>query len=401
MERAGLLGATLAVPSLLTACGGEDESGGSGEQAGPIKIGQLIPTSGVYAVLGGFLDQGFRLYLSKSGGKLGGRRVEIITEDSAGDPETGLRKAEKLVEEDRVDMATGIVSSAVALAVRDVFHERKTPLVVSNAGDNAITRDAFSEYIFRVTYANYQNDFPAGQWVYDNVAKDGMYLIAPDYTAGHEHTGGFADGFKKAGGKIIGEAFTPFGTTKDYQPYFSRIEQSGAEAVYAFYGGAEAIAFVTQAKEFGLDKKVKLCGHGALTEGLLEPLGELAMGIPSVFLYAETLDNAANKEFLELYAQAHDGALPNAFIAQAYDAGQLIDKALTAIGGRTEDPDEVVKALENVGTIESPTGDWRLEPKQHNPVRRWYMREVKKVDGKLQHVVLDDLGEFGDPVMPT
>ena len=64
------------------ACGsvGEDSSGGSSNQAGgasgPIKVGLVIPQSGVYAPLGEDMKAGWDLWLEQHGNKIGGREVE-------------------------------------------------------------------------------------------------------------------------------------------------------------------------------------------------------------------------------------------------------------------------------------------------------------------------------------
>lgn len=396
LKKAGVTSAAaLTFPSLLAACGDEGGGGGGGSTE-PLKIGFLNAVTGVFAVVGKFMDQGIRLYLDQHGGKLGGRPIELIVEDEQALPEVALRKAQKLVREDQVAMVIGVISSASALAVRDFFHESQVPLVISNAAANDITRAAFSDYIFRTSYANYQANFPAGKWVYDNVAEDDMFIQATDYVAGHEHVGGFMDGYQQAGGKIIGESYPPFQTTTDYQPFLSDLKDSNAKAVYTFFAGGEAVTYVKQYDEFGLKGTIPLLGNGAITEGVIGAQGEAALGVRSCFLYAETLDNPVNQEFRAAYEEAYDEP-PNVFAVQNYDTGIFIDQALQKVDGNTDDKDALIDALENAGTIQSPSGDWTLD-EQHNPVRQWYMREVQEVgDGKLEHVVVGELGEFADP----
>lgn len=402
LKKAGVAGAAaLTFPSILAACaddggGGGDGNGNGGGSTEPLKIGFLNTVTGVFAVVGKFMDQGIRLYLDQHDGKLGGRPVELIVEDTQAVPEVALRKAQKLIREDQVEMVIGVVSSASALAVRDLFHESQVPLIISNAAANDITRSAFSPYIFRTSYANYQANFPAGQWVYDNVAKDGMFIQATDYVAGHEHVGGFIEGYQQAGGKIIGESYPPFQTTSDYQPFLSKLKDSGAKAVYTFFAGGEAVTYVKQYDQFGLKGNIPLLGNGAITEGVIGAQGKSALGVRSCFLYAETLDNPVNQEFRPAYEETYEEP-PNVFAVQNYDTGILIDQALQKLDGNTDDKEALIDALENAGTIASPSGDWTLD-ENHNPVRQWYMREVQDVGGgKFEHVVVGELGEFADP----
>ena len=397
LRKAGMAGAaTVAFPSLLAACADDgDTGGGGGPVTEPLKIGFLNTVTGVFAVVGKQMDQGFRLYLEQNGGELGGRPVELIVEDEEAIPEVALRKAQKLVRQDQVHIVIGVISSASALAVRDFFHENQVPLIISNAAANDVTREAFSPYIFRTSYANYQANFPAGKWVYDNVANNDMYIMATDYVAGHEHVGGFVEGYTQAGGEILDEAFPPFQTTTDYQPFLSALEGSGAKGVYVFFAGGEAITFVKQYDQFGLKEQIPLLGNGAITEAVLPAQGRAALGVRSCFLYAETVDNPVNNEFRPAYEEAYDET-PTVFSVQNYDTAIMIDKALQSVDGNTDDVEALLDAFENVGTIESPSGDWTLD-ENHNPVRRWYMRDVVESGGTLEHNVIADLGMFGDP----
>ena len=68
----------------------------------------------------------------------------------------------------------------------------------------------------------------------------------------------FKDNFEASGGTILGEEYTPFRKTKDFGPYLARVKESGADAVYVFYAGGEAINFIKQAHSFGLSSVMKL-----------------------------------------------------------------------------------------------------------------------------------------------
>src|SRR5690625_2986560 len=105
--------------------------------AEPIKIGVLLPYSGVYAALAEDIDNGFDLAIEHYGE---GLEFEIIREDTETAPPVGLAKAKKLAFEDEVDVLTGVVSSGVLGAIRDFVHETKIPLVISNAGLDKIGR---------------------------------------------------------------------------------------------------------------------------------------------------------------------------------------------------------------------------------------------------------------------
>lgn len=105
-----------------------------------LRIGVVLPYSGVYAQLGQDITDGMLLYFEEVKNQAGGRPIQLVREDETADPSVALRKVTKLVEQDRVDLLTGLVSTASAYAVRDYVHNSRNVLIVSNAGGNALTR---------------------------------------------------------------------------------------------------------------------------------------------------------------------------------------------------------------------------------------------------------------------
>jgi len=152
---------------------------------------------------------------------------------------------------------TGIVSSSVAYALRDYIVENKIPLIWANAGAADLTRENGSKYIFRVSFANGQFEYPMGIYTYNELNFRKIVVLASDYAAGHEKAQGFMDGFKSQGGEIVQEIYPPLGTT-DYSSYLTQITRD-ADAVWAFFSGSDAINFVQQYAEYGLKEKMPKC----------------------------------------------------------------------------------------------------------------------------------------------
>lgn len=390
----GALGAGLAAPGVLSACGGSSlkkdtsPSGGGGNTA-PLKIGLLVPLSGVYAPLGKEMKQGWELYLSQHGGKLGGRTVETVTADEGGGPDTGVPAAQRLVQQDRVAAVVGVVNSAIALGVKDLFTEAKVPLVLSNAGANAVTKPPVSPYLWRVSFSNFQPNFAMGKYV-AQVAKGPVYTFASDYAAGREQIAGFLQSFKPANGAVAGQAFSPFGKTQDYQPFLSNAQKANPAACYAFYSGSEAALFLKQYKDFGLAGRIPLFGSGFLTEeDALGPAGAAALTVQTGLHYSTELDNPTNKKFVSDY-RSKFGGNPAVFAVQTYDGALLLDKALASTKGDSAG-DALSAALGKVGELDSPRGKFSLG-EDHNPKQTVYLREVRQQGSQLVNAVLKDLG---------
>lgn len=367
----------------------------AGECTDTLRIGMLNPTSGVYASVAEEIKRGFELYLDQNGGQLGGREVELIVEDTEANPEVAVRAASKLINEDEVEFATGIISSAVALAVADPFTEAEIPMVISNAVGTVLTGEDRSPFLFRVSISGWQGSYPAAQWMLDNWGET-AYTSAPDYAAGQDFAASFAAGWEEAGGTLAGQQFPPFAQTQDYQPYLSEIRSSGAEAVYSFYAGSEAVSFVNQYAQFGLAEDVPLMGAISLVSNdVLEAQGDAALGVHTLRPWSTELDNETNQAFVAAFEEAYGDATMGYGAPFSYDAAQLIDHALTATGGCTDDRQAVVAAMEGA-EIDSPRGPLTIDPETHGTVQTMYIMEVQEVDGELVHVPVEDLGVWGE-----
>lgn len=371
----------------LAACGSSVSSNSeSAGASGPVKIGLAVPLSGVYASLGTDMKRGFELYLKQKSDKLGGHQIKVVSADEGETPQMGVPATTKLVTSDKVSAVVGIVNSGTALGLRDTFIQAKVPLIIANAGADGVTSPV-SPYLWRTSFTNGGVGAAIGSEVAKQV-KGKVYVMAADYAAGHESAGGFKSTFTKAGGTLAGETYTPFGKTSDFQPYLSKIRQSGAKAVYVFYAGAEAVAFVKQFHSFGLSKDVQLYGAGFLTEGgVLAAQGASAEGIRTALHYGDQLDNPVNTQFVKDYQAAYQ-ALPTVYSVQAYDAAAVLDKAIGQ--AKTVNGAGIAAAIGEIGEIDSPRGPWSFD-QINGPAQTYYLREVKSAGGTLDNAILSAL----------
>lgn len=362
--------------------------------AQPVKLGVILPYSKVYQQLGEDITSGMTLYFESVGWKAGGRQITMIREDEDIDPQIALRKARKLIESDNVDLMTGLVSSASALALRDVIHNSKTLLVISNAGANAVTRSRRSPYIFRVSFSNWQTCYPIGRWFFENIARS-CVVGAADYAAGHEDINGFKESYLAAGGRVGAEVYPPLNNT-DYAPYIAQMQRARPEAVFVFFAGSDAVRFVTQAEQYGLLKDARLVGPGFLVEeDVLPAQGRAAVGVYSCLHWALTLQRPENLAFTRAYRERWKREA-TVYAMQGYDAARVIIEALNATGGDTADKSRLIDALAAV-QFKSPRGALAFDPETHNIVQEVYLRQVRDVGKTVHNVVFASLGVFRDP----
>src|SRR5262245_49517685 len=193
----GATGAPSGAATSAPAQSGAASTGGAASNNASLKIGLLSGFSGPYAAFGPDMAGSIEVYLDQHNGVIAGIKPTIIQEDEGATPQDALLKARKLVEQDRVNVLMGLVSSANALAVRDLLDGAKMPTIITNAGADDLTGAKRSPYIIRVSFSSWQAGAPAGRWAFQQGWKKVM-AFAPDYAAGYEQLAGFEDTFQPA-----------------------------------------------------------------------------------------------------------------------------------------------------------------------------------------------------------
>jgi len=349
-----------------------------------IRIGVLSPGSGTFAAFGQYLREGFESYLKQVNYTVAGRKIEVVHEDDKMDPRTGLIKAKRLVEEMKVHAIAGVVSSAVAYAIKDYVVSNKIPFICTTATAENLTSRDFSPYFFRTTNAATQVPHVFADWLYKQGYRR-VILMAPDYSTGYEHLGAFCRVFTAAGGEVVDEIYFPLGTI-DFAPYLAKINPDKAAAVVASGAGNDAIHLVKQYAEYGLKEKIPLLSLTLITDDVLPQIGNAAVGIVDTFFAhfndkgPSFLNTNEHKQFIRQFKETF-GRAPIVSAESAYVGAQLIVKALEQIGGNVEDADAFIKAMEKVDIV-APRGPFKLD-KFHNPVQNVYISVVKKTDSTL------------------
>jgi branched-chain amino acid transport system substrate-binding protein len=356
----------------------------------PVKIGIMAPYVGVYTKLGRDLDNGFRFGLEEIGYQAGGRKIEIVTEDTEAKPELGPTKARKLIENEKVDLIAGIIHSGVALSIRDIVVNNKVPLVITNAGEPSLTGKLKSPYVFRVSFSNGQADMVGGWYAYNKLGYKRVILIAPDFSAGYQKADGFKKYFTASGGQIVDEIYAPLGTT-DFGPYLTKVaaKAKSIDAVWMFFAGSGCIRLITQYQEYGLKGSVPLFVIGdTVDEVVLPSMKDAALGIKNYLHYSDMLNTPENQKFVKAYYAKYKD-YPSIYAEQAYVGAKAIAMALNEIKGNIENKDAFLAAMRKV-KFNAPRGPFSFDADQ-NAIIPVFIREVKKVDGRYANVVLETI----------
>ena len=361
----------------------------------PIKIALLTSLSGPFSGLGESMRAGLQLLLAQSNQEMGGRPIQLLVEDDQGKPDEAVRKVRKLVGQDKVDIILGVISAAVALAIRDIVTESKTLTFIANAAANALAREAASPYIFRTTKTSWMLAHPAALWVHENVATRGGITLASDYAAGREYVADFEDTYRQQGGTLGKQFWTPLGTT-DFAPLLMNVAALKPEFIYAFFPGADAVRFLKQMQDFRLRDSIRLIGPGALfdQEDVIPAVGAAALGGFNAF--HQSPGAPASQAFVAAYLQARQ-RLPGEASTAGYATGQVIRAGIEAVDADLSRKDAFKAAL-LAAPVATAFGPMRFDPRNNQAILDIYLNEVKPgPDGKPLNTVIKTYPGVQDP----
>jgi branched-chain amino acid transport system substrate-binding protein len=356
-----------------------------------IKIGVIGAMTGPFVHIGKPFEDGIKTYMKLHGDQVAGKKIEIIYRDDGGsNVELSKRAAQELIGREKVSFLVGFSLTPSALAVAPVATQGKVPMIVMNAVTTGITSK--SPYMLRTSMTMQQMTEPFGAWTAQNKINR-VYSLVSDYSTGYDAEKLFAKGLTEGGGKIVGSARTPL-ANPDYSPFIQRVKDEKPEALFFFAPGVEDGTGLLKAfSDKGLDKAgIKFLGVGDMTSDspTLEALGDRALGAVTVLNYSTALDNDANKTFLKAYAAANPGRPAPTFVTVvAYDTIGMIYETIRKLNGKVTG-DEAVKVLSGM-KWNSPRGPISIDPKTRDIVQNMYIREVKRVNGKLVNAPIGTL----------
>ncbi len=352
----------------------------------PIRIGVLLPATGVFGVLGKDQTEALEMGFDTWGRTVNGHPIKLIYSDTESRPNAGLAQAKKLILKHKADLLVGVISSAVAGAVRDYVHRAQIPLVITNAGNNHLTGTQCSPWIVRVSFSNSQIVRHMGPYL-SAEGYQRAFLMAFDYAAGHQMMDAFRAAFEANGGHIVGEAYPPLGETKDFAPYLAKVRNANPEVAFVFFAGGPAIKFVKEWTAFGMQKNTLLTGAGWLHSALyVNKQGRNAVGSLGILNYYPTIDNPANDAFQKQFRARYqrDGT---EFGVAAYDAVKLIVTALHSVNGDVSNKQALIAAMLET-KLQSPRGWIKIDPRTHNVIQDMHIATVVAKGDKVRHRIL-------------
>ncbi len=161
--------------------------------------------------------------------------------------------------------------------------------------------------------------------------------------------------------------------------------------MFFFLPGGMGISFLKQYADSGVDLPV-VGPAFSFDQGILQAVGEAALGVKNTSQWSKDLDNEANVAFVAAFQEEY-GRLPSLYASQGYDTANLL---LSAMGkADISDADAFRAALEEAD-FASTRGDFAFGP-NHHPIQDIYVREVIKegdvFTNKIIGTALEDRGD--------
>ena len=376
IHRRALLGLTLAtaltIPSLALA---EDS----------IKIGLLATFEGPFTVLGEDGQRGAQTALDEAGGMAAGMKVEVVKGSSDASPDSAVRAARKLVEQDGVKILVGPLSGDEGIAVKDYAktHPEVTFINGSSAAQDTTFRDPAANF-FRFGTDGAQWMAGLGTYAFNEKGYKKVATVAEDYSFPYTQVFGFMAEFCKAGGTVPSKSWVPIGN-KDYSSVIAAIPDD-VDAIYVALGGADGVNFLTQYQQAGGEAPL-IGGSITVDQTVLTSKGKIRdvlIGTPSAGPIADTNDTPAWKAFVDAYKK-QPGAFPSpSLFAHAYYLNMKATlMALNEVKGDVSDGGKKLQEALAKTAFDGPTGKVSLDANR-NAIADIFLTEVSEgADGNL------------------
>ena len=355
---------------------------------GPVKVGVLATLEGTFTVLGEDGVRGLRTALAQSGSKMGGREVELIIASTDASPDSAVRGARKLVEQDQVDIVIGPLSGSEGIAIRDYSKTQPQVTFVNGiSGAQETTYVTPSDNFFRFNTDGAQWSAGLGDYVFNEKGWETVATIGEDYSFIYTQVFGFALEFCEAGGEITDRFWVPLGT-KDFGSIIAALPDD-VDAIYLGLGGGDAVNFLNQYQQAGGD--ANLIGGSIMVDGtVLNSKGsakDALIGTPSSGPQADTWDDAGWQTYVKAYQDTFPPEerfpSPSLLATGYYNATNAVTQCMDQIGGDLSDDHAGLRGCLANLTLEAPNGKITLDGNRQAIGANFVSEVVQLDDGNL------------------
>jgi branched-chain amino acid transport system substrate-binding protein len=322
----------------------------------PVKIALITDMSGAYASLSGNgALEATKMAIEDFGGKVLGRTIEVTAIDHRNNAADAATKAREAFDSG-ADLALDLTNSGAALAVSAVAKEKKKLAIVTGGGSSDLTGVACNKYTYHYAYDTYALAHSTGSYIAKQGGKT-WYAIAANYAFGKSMANDFGEAIAPYGGKITKTDMYPFPATTDFSTYLLAAKASGDQVLGLFNAGADTVNSMKQAKQFGVDKSMKIA-VGLLFLSDVDALPDVFAGSRITTSWYWNEDKNA-RAWADRYSKRMNGLRPTDVQAADYSATMQWLAAVKAVN--STDADKVVAYLDGrkFNDFYAHNGQWR------------------------------------------
>jgi len=285
---------------------GSSEEGGSN---GTVKIGSLAPNSGTFSSSGEYVTAGNRLAAKKINeeGGIAGKDVEAVVGDTETDPQAASSVAERLIQQEDIDMFSGAVSSSVGLAVRPIAEENEIPY---NAGIASLKygSEVCSPYVYANNPSTKMTANAYLPYFREEREMENVFFITADYEWGQNAWEYYQSFVPELGAEIAGNSFAAFGA-KDFSSQISKAMNSGADTLVLTLYGQDIVKCVNQLLQFNAREQFNTVSTVVNSIQLNRAMNELE-GFFFGGKYYWGVDSERNREFVDAFRNEYNEVPP-------------------------------------------------------------------------------------------
>ena len=368
-------------------------------QAQEVKVGVVLPYTGVGAEFAQLVDRGMEQYLKLNADKVKPYKITLIKRDAKNPGGADARTAvQELLTQDKVDVLAGWIYSPNAIASAPVVAAGKKLAVIMNAGTAHITQMA-PQYV-RTSFSMWHSGFAMGEAAAKILKAKTAVVGYSDFPPGKDSLNAFKRGFEANGGKVTDEI--PMGgaaAVPDFTPFFQRAKDKKPDVFFVFVpAGDHAAAVARTYAALGMrEAGIRLIGPGDITQDIkLQAMGDAAIGLITMHHYHADLENEENKRFVAAWKKDYGAnSTPDFMAVGGYDGMAAIVHAIHATKGNV-DADQALAALKG-WKFNSPRGPISIDPETRDIIMIEYLSEVVKgPDGRLRQKVFGQIDNVKD-----
>ena len=293
-----------------------------------IRIGMLQDASGAYSILGGKLSFECARQAILELPPDAPFTVELTSADHHNSTDTGLSIARQWLD-NGMDAIMEFNNSAIGLGVNNLIRDRDRVMLANNVGTASLSGKFCTPNMTHWTFDTSMLARTVGIALLDQ-GGDTWFFIRADYVFGRDLRDDTQAVIAARGGKVLGEAAAPVGTT-DYASALLQAQGSGAKVVALALAGADLLNCIKQAAEFGLMDRQKVAAL-VIYPQYVKSIGlAAAQGTYCAESFYWNL-NDRTRAFSARVAPRVGGMPPYMGAAGAYSAARHYLKAVSSLG---------------------------------------------------------------------